>query len=55
MRFQNVLRQVLRSTFNSDRGYELTDAGLVAKRPAGNTYTISDDRDILEFYYNHQR
>ena len=36
------------------RGYELTDAGLVAKRPAGNTYTISDDRDILEFYYNHK-
>ena len=26
----------------------------VAKRPAGNTYTISDDRDILEFYYNHK-
>ena len=36
------------------RGYELTDAGLVAKRLAGNTYTISDDRDILEFYYNHK-
>ena len=36
------------------RGYELKDAGLVAKRPAGNTYTISDDRDILEFYYNHK-
>ena len=24
----------------------------MAKRPAGNTCTISDDRDILEFYYN---
>lgn len=31
----------------------LTDAGLVAKRPAGNTYTISDDRWVLEFYAAH--
>ncbi len=30
----------------------LTDEGLVAKRPSGNTYTISDDRWILEFYWD---
>lgn len=36
------------------RGYELTDKGLIAKRPARNTYTISDDREILEFYFNHK-
>lgn len=36
------------------RGYELTDAGLIAKRPVGNTYIIRDNRDILEFYYNHK-
>ena len=29
----------------------LTDAGLVCKRPAGNEYTVSDDRWALEFYY----
>lgn len=33
---------------------ELTDAGLVCKRPKGNTYTISDDRWVLEFYYDHK-
>ena len=36
------------------RGTELTDAGLVAKRPNGDTYTISDDRAVLEFYYAHR-
>lgn len=36
------------------RGTELTDAGLVAKRPNGDTYTISDDRAVLEFYYAHK-
>lgn len=33
---------------------ELTDAGLVCKRPAGNTYTLSDDRWALEFFYAHK-
>ena len=32
----------------------LTDAGLVCKRPAGNTYTVSDDRWVLEFYNAHK-
>ena len=33
---------------------ELTDAGLICKRPAGNNYTVSDDRWALEFYYEHR-
>jgi len=32
----------------------LTDAGLVCKRPKGNTYTVSDDRWVLEFYNAHK-
>ena len=32
----------------------LTDAGLICRRPAGNDYTISDDRFVLEFYYAHK-
>lgn len=36
------------------RGTELTDAGLLAKRPKGDTYTVSDDRAVLEFYYAHK-
>lgn len=40
--------------FYSNDLQELTDAGLVAKRPAGNTYTISDDRWVLEFYWAHK-
>ena len=37
--------------FYSNNIQELTDKGLVCKRE-GNTYTVSDDRDVLEFYYN---
>lgn len=33
---------------------ELTDKGLVCRRSAGNTYTCSDDRFVLEFYYAHR-
>ena len=33
---------------------ELTDAGLVCRRPKGNTYVCSDDRWVLEFYYEHR-
>ena len=33
---------------------ELTDAGLVCKRAKGNTYTVSDDRWVLEFYNAHK-
>ena len=36
------------------RGTELTDSGLIAKRPNGDSYTISDDRAVLEFYYQHK-
>lgn len=32
----------------------LTDAGLVCRRPAGNEYTVSDDRWVLEFYETHK-
>lgn len=36
------------------RGKELTDKGLVATRPAGNEYVVSDDRAVLEFFYAHK-
>ncbi len=32
----------------------LTDKGLVCRRPAGNEYTVSDDRWVLEFYHAHK-
>ena len=40
--------------FYSSEIQELTDAGLVCRRPKGNNYTISDDRWVLEFYYDHK-
>jgi tagaturonate reductase len=40
--------------FYSNDVQELTEQGLVCKRPAGNTYTVSDDRWALEFYYDHR-
>lgn len=40
--------------FFSNDVQELTDAGLVCRRPKGNTYTCSDDRWALEFYYAHK-
>ena len=33
---------------------ELTDKALVCRRPKGNTYGCSDDRWVLEFYYDHR-
>ena len=33
---------------------ELTDKGLVCRRPKGNEYTVSDDRWALEFYWAHR-
>lgn len=33
---------------------ELNDDGLVCRRASGNCYTCSDDRWVLEFYYNHR-
>lgn len=40
--------------FFSNDLQELNEKGLVAKRPAGNEYLISDDRWVLEFYYAHK-
>ena len=40
--------------FYSTDVQELTDKGLVCRRPKGNTYTCSDDRWALEFYWNHK-
>ena len=40
--------------FYSNDIQALTDTGLVCRRPAGNEYTVSDDRWILEFYYSHR-
>lgn len=36
------------------RGQKLTEDGLVATRPAGNEYTIKDDKPVLQFYYDHR-
>ena len=35
-------------------GKNLTDDGLVATRPAGNEYTVKDDKPILQFFYDHK-
>ena len=40
--------------FYSNDIQELNDAGLVCRRPKGNTYVCSDDRWALEFYYDHR-
>ncbi len=40
--------------FFSNDIQSLTDAGLVCRRPKGNTYVCSDDRWALEFYYAHR-
>ena len=40
--------------FFSNDIQELNDAGLVCRRPKGDTYTCSDDRWVLEFYYDHR-
>lgn len=40
--------------FYSNDLQELQDGGLVARRPKGNTYTIKDDRWVLEFYWAHR-
>ncbi|MBQ4430254.1 MAG: hypothetical protein II877_02035, partial [Synergistaceae bacterium] len=39
--------------FYSSNVQELTDKGLVCKREK-NTYTVNDDRWVLEFYYAHR-
>ncbi len=40
--------------FYSNDIQELTDKGLVCRRPGGDTYTVSDDRAVLEFYWEHR-
>ena len=40
--------------FFSNDIQELNEAGLVCRRPKGNTYTCSDDRWALEFYWEHR-
>ncbi len=40
--------------FFSNDIQELNDAGLVCRRPKGNTYICSDDRWALEFYWAHK-
>ena len=40
--------------FYSNDVQGLTDKGLVCRRPKGNTYTVSDDREVLEFYWAHR-
>ncbi len=40
--------------FFSNDIQELTDAGLICRRAKGNAYTCSDDRWVLEFYYEHR-
>ncbi|MEY8355112.1 tagaturonate reductase [Lachnospiraceae bacterium 54-53] len=36
------------------KGRELRSDGLVAARPAGNEYTVKDDKPILQFFYDHR-
>ena len=40
--------------FYSKNIKELNEHGLVCVRDKGNEYTISDDRFVLEFYYDHK-
>ena len=40
--------------FFSNDIQELNEAGLVCRRPKGNTYTCIDDRWVLEHYYAHR-
>lgn len=40
--------------FYSNNIQSLTDSGLVCRRSKGNTYICSDDRWVLEFYWDHR-
>ena len=40
--------------FYSNDIQELNEKGLVCRRPKGNDYTVSDDRDVLAFYLAHR-
>ena len=41
--------------FYSNDIQELTDKGLVCRRPDGKEYTVSDDRWVLEFFADHRK
>ena len=40
--------------FYSSEPQALTEQGLICRRPKGNEYTVSDDRPVLEFYWQHR-
>ena len=40
--------------FFSNDIQELTEEGLICRRPKGNCYTCIDDRWVLDFYYAHR-
>ena len=40
--------------FYTSEVQELTEQGLICRRPKGNTYTVSDDRAVLQFYWFHR-
>ena len=40
--------------FYSNQIQELNDKDLVCRRPNGDMYTVSDDRWVLEFFYEHR-
>lgn len=35
-------------------GMNLTEDGLVASRPAGDEYTVKDDKPVLQFFFDHK-
>ena len=42
------------TAFYSSEPQALTEQGLICRRPKGNEYTVSDDRPVLEFYWQHR-
>lgn len=36
------------------QGMNLTEDGLISSRPAGNEYTVKDDKSVLQFFYDHK-
>ena len=42
------------TAFYSSEPQALTQQGLICRRPKGNEYTVSDDRPVLEFYWQHR-
>ena len=41
--------------FYTNEIQELTEKGLLCRRPGGDTYLCCDDRWVLEFYYDHRQ